>query len=166
METTTPTRKAVRFGCTIDDTNAAGEFVWWLQTLDDDNEEPIAGGFCRTEADARNGASAWLRMNPEYSEATTPTNEARRAASDLRDEDAKWIASRRPISAGERARIRHESRTADWGAGWCAVGTARFVHVVAESLSLARTMWVSKLPLVKVRQYAANPRRQHYIFSR
>lgn len=39
--------------------------AWWLAPSGD-NDEPVAGGYCATEADCRNDAQAWLALHPEF----------------------------------------------------------------------------------------------------
>lgn len=41
--------------------------AWWLVPVGDDNGEPVAGGYCATEADCRSDARAWLAVRPEFS---------------------------------------------------------------------------------------------------
>lgn len=47
-----------------DDGSAA--LAWWIVPTGDDNGEPIAGGYCATEADCRNDARVWLAAHREY----------------------------------------------------------------------------------------------------
>ncbi len=41
--------------------------AWWIVPVGDGNGEPIAGGFCATEADCRNDARVWLAAHSECS---------------------------------------------------------------------------------------------------
>lgn len=62
--------------------------------------------------------------------------------------------------------MKSKSRCFGSGPGYCYAGTLRFVHVVAESLELARLCCCPDLALVKTRTYAGNPRRAHFVFKR
>lgn len=58
------------------------------------------------------------------------------------------------------------NRSSGAGAGYCYVGTARFLHVAADSLWLARLCCCPKLRLVKTLTYKPNSGRSHFVFAR
>jgi hypothetical protein len=62
--------------------------------------------------------------------------------------------------------MKSNTLTFGYGSGYCYAGSARFLHVVADTLEIARLCCCPSLMLVKKLAYKPNLKRSHFIFSR
>ncbi len=51
------------------------------------------------------------------------------------------------------------------GENYCYLRTARYLHVLADSLATVRMMVAPTAKLIRTRAYAANPQRSHFILK-